>query len=54
MARRIERELYIHELKGWPDFRWDNERISARLVDVRYRQGRLFPEIALNLKTAVT
>lgn len=41
MARRIKRELYIHELKGWPDFRWDNERISARLVDVRYRQGRL-------------
>ena len=32
---------YIHELKGWPDFRWDNERISARLVDVRHRQGRL-------------
>jgi Fic family protein len=41
MARRIKRELYIHELKGWPDFRWDNARISARLVDVRYRQGRL-------------
>jgi hypothetical protein len=52
MARRIERELYIHELKGWPDFRWDNERISARLVDVRYRQGRLVGQ--MNLKTAVT
>ena len=41
MARRIKRGLYIHELKGWSDFRWDNERITARLVDVRYRQGRL-------------
>jgi Fic family protein len=39
MARRIK--TYIHELKGWPGFRWDHARISARLVDVRHRQGRL-------------
>jgi Fic family protein len=39
MVRRIK--TYIHELKGWPGFRWDHARISARLVDVRHRQGRL-------------
>jgi len=41
MARRIKPQTYIHELKGWPGFRWDHARISARLVDVRHRQGRL-------------
>src|SRR5271167_2162059 len=39
MVRRIK--TYIHELKGWPGFRWDHARVSARLVDVRHRQGRL-------------
>jgi len=32
---------YIHELTGWPDFRWDPERITDRLAAVRHRQGRL-------------
>jgi len=41
MVRRIKRETYIHERTGWPGFRWDNARISPRLVDVRHRQGRL-------------
>lgn len=41
MVRRIKRGTYIHERTGWPDFRWDHTRISARLVDVRHRQGRL-------------
>jgi Fic family protein len=41
MVRRIKRGVYIHERAGWPDFRWDHARISARLVDVRHRQGRL-------------
>lgn len=39
--RRIKRGAYIHERAGWPGFRWDRERISARLVDVRHRQGLL-------------
>ncbi|HUO00393.1 MAG TPA: Fic family protein [Bradyrhizobium sp.] len=39
MVRR--KRTFIHELKGWPSFRWDHARISARLVDVRHRQGRL-------------
>jgi Fic family protein len=41
MARRIKDTNYIHELKGWPQFRWDHELVSARLVTVRYQQGRL-------------
>jgi len=41
MVRRIKRGTYIHERAGWPGFRWDHGRISARLVDVRHRQGRL-------------
>ena len=41
MVRRIKQATYIHERAGWPDFRWDHPRISARLVNVRHRQGRL-------------
>src|SRR4029077_19763344 len=41
MVRRIKRGDYIHEQAGWPGFRWDHARVSARLVDVRHRQGRL-------------
>jgi Fic family protein len=33
--------LYIHELKDWPRFRWDRERLTDPLADVRHRQGRL-------------
>jgi Fic family protein len=41
MGRRIKAGTYIHERKGWPDFRWDHARIAARLVNVTHRQGRL-------------
>jgi len=37
--RRID--PYIHSLKDWPRFRWEPKRLSERLADVRYRQGRL-------------
>ena len=33
---------YIHQLTGWPTFRWDDERLSQRLGVVRHRQGRLY------------
>ena len=32
---------YIHELAGWPQFQWNDERLLARLAEVRHRQGRL-------------
>lgn len=39
--RRKKPTIYIHERAGWPGFRWAHERIAARLLDVRHRQGRL-------------
>lgn len=32
---------YIHEQKDWPKLRWIGDKLSARLADVRHRQGRL-------------
>lgn len=34
------RRLFIHELRGWPEFCWD-ERIVAKVAEVRLKQGRL-------------
>ena len=33
--------MYIHELPEWPRFKWDRERLTDPLADVRHRQGRL-------------
>jgi Fic family protein len=32
---------YIHELPDWPDFRWDQKKLTAPLAALRHRQGRL-------------
>lgn len=32
---------YIHELEAWPQFRWSDEAIAAKLAAVRHHQGRL-------------
>ncbi len=32
---------YIHELKDWPNFRWNQEGLAQQLAAVRHRQGRL-------------
>lgn len=32
---------YILELADWPQFQWNDEQLSARLAEVRHRQGRL-------------
>ncbi len=31
---------YIHELKAWPRFRWNEEKVTDLLTSVRHRQGR--------------
>jgi Fic family protein len=31
---------YIHEREDWPQFRWDDARITRLLGEVRHRQGR--------------
>jgi len=33
--------MYIHELKDWPRFSWDQEKIDFLLIGVRHWQGRL-------------
>lgn len=32
---------YIHELQGWPSFKWDAAKLAPKLAAVRNRQGRL-------------
>ncbi|OYZ19632.1 MAG: cell filamentation protein Fic [Bdellovibrio sp. 28-41-41] len=32
---------YIHELKNWPKFTWDNDRLTLPLSTTRHAQGRL-------------
>ena len=33
--------LYIHELRDWPKFRWDQAGLAAMLAATRHQQGRL-------------
>lgn len=32
---------YIHQLKEWPRFKWNEEKLLGILIKVRHRQGRL-------------
>jgi Fic family protein len=32
---------YIYELPDWPRFHWNQEKLAARLAEVRHQQGRL-------------
>ena len=32
---------YIHELEGWPSFKWSSQDLAEQLAAVRHRQGRL-------------
>jgi len=33
--------MYVHQLKGWPNFTWDTEVLLNRLGEVRRRQGHI-------------
>jgi Fic family protein len=33
--------MWIYEHPNWPEFTWDVDALSAKLADIRYRQGRL-------------
>ena len=33
--------MFIHELKAWPRFHWNRERLAEPLAAVRHQQGRL-------------
>ena len=32
---------FIYQLKDWPAFEWEQERLTPLLADLRFRQGRL-------------
>lgn len=32
---------YIHQISDWPNFYWDEKKISSLLAEVRHQQGRL-------------
>jgi len=38
---------YIHQIEGWPDFKWDSETLASLLADIRYKQGRLLGQMEL-------
>jgi len=33
--------MWIHQHRDWPNFAWAAEKVAPRLIDLRYRQGRL-------------
>ena len=34
-------KIYLYQKEGWPDFKWDNERLLSLLGKVRNIQGKL-------------
>src|SRR5665213_905847 len=32
---------YLHQLRDWPKFEWDQNALASPLADIRHRQGRL-------------
>ncbi len=33
--------MYIYQLKNWPNFDWNNEKIAQLLAELRHKQGKL-------------
>ena len=47
--------MYIHQLKGWPNFTWNSEMILPILGNMRHRQGILLGQMnALGFKVKET
>lgn len=36
---------YVHELKNWPVFTWEADRLVMLLSEVRHKQGRLLGKL---------
>lgn len=48
---------YVYELPGWPEFYWDEKKITSPLSAVRHRQGRILGKmeaLGFNLQTEAT
>lgn len=41
IANNAVNNMWIYKHQDWPNFTWDAERLSAKLADIRHRQGRL-------------
>jgi Fic family protein len=37
--------IYIHQLKKWPELRWDAGKLARLLASVRHRQGHLIGQM---------
>jgi Fic family protein len=49
--------MYIHQLKQWPKFTWDEKELSGLLAGVRYKQGKLMGKmegLGFSLKAEAT
>ena len=49
--------VYIYQLREWPDFQWDQDRLEKLLAEVRHRQGRLLGRmegLGFNLQAEAT
>lgn len=43
--------MYIHQLKNWPNFIWDANKLALKLGEVRHRQGKILGQVrALGFK----
>ena len=38
--------MYIHQLKNWPHFKWDNSNLTSLLAEVRHLQGSLLGKMS--------
>ncbi len=49
--------MYIHELKKWPHFTWDDSKIASLLASARHKQGRVLGKmegLGFNLREEAT
>jgi len=37
--------MWIHEHQNWPNFTWDDNALTTKLADIRYRQGKLLGQM---------
>ena len=46
--RNAENKMYIHQLKAWPNFTWDDKSFSTLLNNTRFKQGKLLGKMKGN------
>lgn len=39
--------MYIHQLKNWPVFTWDDKQVNYRLSQIRYGQGKILGQMGM-------